>query len=177
MPRASVTSTCALMLAVFALGGCHGPSTPGVEPPTTTGALPQPTAIGPTSPAAAESATPRTPATPQPGAATPEPAPTTSPPGTATVQVTYARWSPEGTRAEVGAILPGLVEDDGTCTLTLTQGDARVSATSAGAASASSTSCSEMDLPGLSPGTWTGSVRYDSPTTTATSAILTIEVP
>ena len=97
-------------------------------------------------------------------------------PATVAVTVTVAGWL-DG-RAEASGYAE-LVEDGGTCVLTLTQGARTVTTTTTAAADATTTSCGTLSVPGadLGPGTWTGTLRYESPRSAGESAPFTIEVP
>ncbi|GAA4628993.1 hypothetical protein GCM10023113_35860 [Cellulomonas oligotrophica] len=126
-------------------------------------------------------------AVPEPTAA-PEPEPedpaqpTPATPGDAAsvldVVVTFSGWNDLSGAVEVGAYVP-VVEDDGTCTLTLTGGSGTPTATSDGIPDASSTSCGSLTLPGsaVPSGTWTATVTYASSTSTGSSDPVTVEVP
>ena len=107
-----------------------------------------------------------------PGAA---PAATTKP---TTVDVTFGGWQAATASVEVGGYA-GVVEEDGTCTLQLSQGSTSVTASSPGSPDATTTSCGTLTIAGTSlrPGTWTGVLRYESPRTVGESTSITIEVP
>jgi hypothetical protein len=69
------------------------------------------------------------------------------------------------------------VESGGTCHLLLESGDARMTTDSPAIADATTTSCA-VDVAGarLADGTWTATLSYSSPTGTATSSPVSIEV-
>jgi hypothetical protein len=96
------------------------------------------------------------------------------------VIVTYSGWEDTSAAIEVGAYISGVIEDGGTCTLTLHRDGAEVTASAAGMADASSTTCGRgLTVPGaeLSPGTWEAVVSYESPTSSGTSDDVEVEVP
>lgn len=95
-----------------------------------------------------------------------------------TVEVTFGGWQAATASVEVGGYA-GVVEEDGACTLQLSQGSTSVTATSAGAPDATTTSCGTLAIAGtaLRPGVWTGVLRYESPRTVGESQTITIEVP
>ena len=96
------------------------------------------------------------------------------------VVVTYAGWEETSAAVEVGAHVTGLIEDGGTCTLTLTRDGVEVTASAAGMADASSTTCgSGFTVPGaeLAGGTWSAVVSYESATASGSSEDVTVEVP
>lgn len=95
------------------------------------------------------------------------------------VFITYAQWSNTTSAVEVGGYVAGVVEDDGTCTLTLTRGEVVVTGTIAGTPDATSTSCGGLTISGdeLGTGHWNAVVTYDSPSSHATSEPVDVEVP
>lgn len=95
-----------------------------------------------------------------------------------TVDVTFGGWQSATASVEVGGYA-GVVEEDGTCTLELSQGSTSVTTTSTAAPDATTTSCGTLTIAGTSlrPGTWTGVLRYESPRTAGESTSITIEVP
>lgn len=77
--------------------------------------------------------------------------------------ITLARFS-DGA-AEIRAFVPGIYENDGTCTLTLSQNDKIITRQAAAIANASTTDCQQFlvnrsDFP--SGGTWSVAVAYSS---------------
>jgi hypothetical protein len=95
------------------------------------------------------------------------------------VFITYAQWSNDTSAIEVGGYVAGVIEDDGTCTLTLTRGEVVVTGTVAGTPNASSTSCGGLSIPGnqLGTGHWNAVVTYDSSTSHGSSETVDVEVP
>lgn len=92
--------------------------------------------------------------------------------------VTYSGWSQNGA-FEVSAYLPGVVEDDGTCTLTMTMESGEASTSVPGNRDATSTSCGGLSIPGadLGPGTWSAVVTYESDASRASSDPIEVEIP
>ena len=181
--RLSITlSTVGLAVAVGAGLAIHASADEGP-----TAAAPSPTAptAGPSSSAAAAASTPATTsrsATSAPRSAAPsvpvkvvesagptdvatDPAPTVAPSaGNAAIFLTYADYDDSAREVEVNGYVDGVVEDDGTCTLTLTKGASSVTATGPGTGNVTNTSCGQLTVPRsrLSSGTWTAVVTYAS---------------
>ena len=109
-------------------------------------------------------------ATDEPGAA---------PDGSADVVLTFAHWDAGSASVQVGGYVGGLIEDGGTCTLTLTNGSQSLTVTAAASADASTTICGPLTVPGsqLAPGSWRTVVTYHSATTTGTSDPAEVTVP
>jgi hypothetical protein len=97
----------------------------------------------------------------------------------ATVQITYFGWNPDTRVVELAGFVASVVEDDGTCTLTLTKGDDRETTSAPATPSVSNTACGEQVLPGdrLSSGTWSAVLSYDSPTSHGASEPVEVEIP
>lgn len=132
---------------------------------------------------ASESAAP----TPAPTAAPQSPAPTSSPTpqaslalGDAPVAITIAEV--HGANLEIAAHVDGLVEQGGTCTLTLERtdaaSDAPVSVERDALPDAASTTCGRFAVPlgDLASGTWTATVTYASDTAYGVSDEVAVEV-
>lgn len=149
--------------------------------PSATSAAPTPTATP--SPTASATTDPAEPAPAPAEPAEPE-EPGTDPvapaPGLAMVDVvtTYAGWNATSGAVEVGAYAAA-VEAGATCTLTLTQGGATVSAEGAATPDVSTTACGDLAVTRdrLAAGTWQAVVRYESATSSGVSAPVTVEVP
>ena len=92
------------------------------------------------------------------------------------VVLTYSGWDAAASRVVVGAYVEDAVETGGTCTLTLTRGDATRTATQAATPDAGSTSCGELAVE-ASPGTWSARVGYDSPASRGSSGEVEVVVP
>lgn len=109
------------------------------------------------------------------GATEPGEAPTG---GGTTVVITYADWVPETSEVEVGAYA-AVVEEGGTCTLTLTGAGASATRTNDALTDVSTVSCGGFLIPGseLSTGTWSAVVTYASPSFSGTSSPVEVSVP
>lgn len=79
---------------------------------------------------------------------------------------------------EASAFVSGIIEEGGTCTLTLKNGSKTVTKTSAGATDAKTTRCTLFMFPTkeLSAGTWTATVSYESVAAKGTSDPFKFEV-
>lgn len=91
--------------------------------------------------------------------------------------ITYANVSDE--EVMVSAYINGVIEDDGTCTLTLTKDSSQsVTEQVASVANASNTSCPSMNIPvsKLERGVWVAKVSYSSSTATGVSDPNEVEV-
>ena len=135
--------------------------------------IPAPTASAPDSPAPVPS-----------GTSTATPVPTPSPSisrGTRTAVtpfVTAASWDQPSGTLTVTALVPNLVELDGTCTVTATNGSTTLSASATSAPGANDTECNPMTLAGsrLTAGTWSLVVAYSSKRSVGVSAAHTVAV-
>ena len=94
------------------------------------------------------------------------------------VAVTYSGFNPTAGAVQVGGYVSGVVEDGGTCTLTLTQGGATVAVTARASADATTTTCGALSVPRakLAPGTWQALLSYASATHTGRAAPVPVEV-
>jgi hypothetical protein len=99
--------------------------------------------------------------------------------GEVSVSISYFGWDAHTKEVEVGSFVQGVVESDGSCTLTLTKGTSSVQTTAAAIAAASSTSCTELDTPGsrLPSGSWKAVVTYRSSTSHGSSRAVEVTVP
>ncbi|HEX5798189.1 MAG TPA: hypothetical protein VFX79_02435 [Candidatus Saccharimonadales bacterium] len=79
---------------------------------------------------------------------------------------------------EVSARVPGVIESNGTCKLTLTKGSDSVSQSKKATPNASDTSCGFISIPRskLSSGSWSAKVSYSSSKAEGVSAAKTIKV-
>lgn len=120
-----------------------------------------------------------TPATPTSAAAPSSSPSSSSSAARVTPRLTYFGWNADIRAVEAGGLVPSIVESGGRCTLTLTSGGSTAGATSEAVDNVSSTSCSEMVVPGdrLSPGTWQAVLTYESDTAAGASEPVDIEVP
>lgn len=79
---------------------------------------------------------------------------------------------------EVSARIPGIVEDGGTCTLTLTMGSDKVSGSKKAVSNVSEVSCGFISISNseLSPGDWSATVSYLSDKYSGVSDNMTVKV-
>ncbi|MBO9555488.1 hypothetical protein [Cellulomonas sp.] len=182
-PARPVPRAAWLLPALVLLGACT--PQPGGAPGATTSprtATPTASPTLTTTPPSPDATAPSTPQQSAPPGAQPAPGATSAPPADprkrTTLVVTFGAWNSASGAVEVSGYVP-LVEGDGTCTLTLTQGASTVTARSTAYPDASSTSCDLLSVPraSLGPGSWQASVDYASSTSLATSTPLIIEVP
>ena len=96
----------------------------------------------------------------------------TAVPTLAAVQITYAGPDDAAGGIAVGAYVSGLIEEGGTCALTLSKDGESAGAESEALPDASTTSCGQMIVPfsELEPGTWAAEVTYTSPQGQAVAA-------
>lgn len=90
--------------------------------------------------------------------------------------ITYA--GQYGDTIEVGAFVPSIIENNGTCTLTLSKDTVTKTVTVSAVNDASSTDCPVMSIPNnqLTSGKWSAKVSYSSPTAEGVSEPRDIEV-
>jgi|SRR5215218_6618991 len=95
------------------------------------------------------------------------------------VVLTYSDWSAADSQVLAGGYVSGVIEDDGLCTLTMTQGAASVVVEAAASADATTTVCGGMAVDGsrLAAGTWQAVLTYASVAHTGTSSPVAVEVP
>jgi hypothetical protein len=94
------------------------------------------------------------------------------------VVLTYASFDAASGTVQANGFAAGLIEDGGTCTLTLTQGGDTVTATSTAAADASTTSCGLLETAaGLAGGTWDAVLTYSSDNARGESEAVEVTVP
>ncbi|MDP5182820.1 hypothetical protein QOZ88_09220 [Blastococcus sp. BMG 814] len=95
------------------------------------------------------------------------------------VRQTYSGWDADSSAIVVGAVVAGVIESGGTCTLTVAQGLTEHTASSKGSADASTTTCGRMSVPGgdLDAGEWTAMVSYESPAANGESQWFSVVVP
>lgn len=127
-------------------------------------------------PAISPTATAARPTVSSPPTVQPDP---TTPLRVTDVKVTIVTLDYVGDGVEASGIIPSIIEEGGSCVLTLTRGDTIL--TSAGPASAATeaTFCGLLAIKDgrLSPGTWSATVAYASNRYTGVSDILDVEVP
>jgi hypothetical protein len=109
--------------------------------------------------------------------ATDGPAPTAG--GEVAPLITQAGWATSGTVVEVSGFVSGVVEDGGTCLVTLTHGGDTVTASREGLADATTTACGVIELgdPDMSSGWWQAVLSYESKTSSGTSDPVDVLVP
>jgi hypothetical protein len=90
--------------------------------------------------------------------------------------ITTADWDASAAALDVSAIVPGVVEGGGTCTVTLTNGSTTRTATTGGVAAASYTGCEAVAVKDLAAGTWQVQVRYSSAKAVGTSKTRSAQV-
>lgn len=97
--------------------------------------------------------------------------------GEIAVVVTYADWVDGG--VEVDGYVAGVVEDGGTCRLTLTRGDDVQTVEGVAASDASTTTCGSLIVAGggLTAGDWSAVLTYDSTSSSGSSAPSVVAVP
>jgi hypothetical protein len=183
---AAVVVVAAAGVAVAVTAGRGDPLSGG--DPVASGRTPSPTsslartttttATGPPPPASSMGApTSAATITPDPrgadGARPGEPGTSTPPGANAEVTVSYAGWDPTTQRVQVNAFA-AVLENGGTCTLTLSDaaGADQRSSTAPASADATTTICDQLtiDSTTMAPGTWTATVTYSSPTHQGRSA-------
>ena len=119
------------------------------------------------------------PSLPEPSAVATDAPVTVAPSTEGRIFLTYSEWNAGTDAIEVGGYLDGVVESDGTCTLTATKDGASVQSTAPGISDASSTSCAGLSLPGdqLSSGAWSVVLSYESGASRGSSDPIEVEVP
>ena len=78
--------------------------------------------------------------------------------------------------SEVTGYIPGIFEEGGTCTATFTKDSESKEFTSTGFGNVSNTNCEPIAVSGLSKGSWTVTLSYESMTSKGTSEQSTLEV-
>jgi hypothetical protein len=97
----------------------------------------------------------------------------------ADVFLVYAEWDATESSVTAGGYVDGLVESDGTCTLTLTRGNESRDATAPAFPDATTTACGELTIRGadLASGRWGAVLDYVSGSAEGRSAVREIEIP
>ena len=182
-------SLLAVLTAAILLGGCSS------EDAAETGASGS-AAAGVTSPGAPAGSTeavgaPTTdvtstppPAEPQDVATDPDPEPSS---GSDTggvvpdveVVTSYAGWDATSGDVAAAGYVTGVVEDGGTCTLTLSRSGQEVVVEAPGLADASTTACGGLEVAGtaLAPGQWSAVLAYRSDAASATAEPVRVDNP
>ncbi|OII27739.1 hypothetical protein [Frigoribacterium sp. MCBA15_019] len=179
---AGVVVVAGVVTAVVISNGAPGPEDAQTASSSSTrpSASPTPSAPVTPSPSVTSGSTPRPTATPVgPGQTTtkvPEPIPDAA---TVTPLVTFDQWSADTRTLTIGATVPGTLEDDGTCTVTATNGGLAVAGTFTAQATASSTDCGSMPLQSdtFTTGTWSVSVAYASSTSVGSVTDYEVTIP
>jgi hypothetical protein len=101
------------------------------------------------------------------------------PAGQLSVVLSYLDWNDDVPGAEASGYVSGVVENGGSCTLTLTRNGQRVTVEGDAEADASTTVCGGLTVPrtSLTPGSWSGVLTYESAGSSGESAAVTLEVP
>lgn len=159
--RARVASTSLLALAVLALSACATPS-PGAAPAAADSASPTSSASAPSSPAPSSTA----PATPAPSESATAEAPYNG-------EILVITSEVNDGSLEVTAMVPGVSESGGTCTLTLEKTQRSVSVS--GTEGKEVTYCGLMSIPVADGGDLAFTVSYASANLRAQSATATVE--
>lgn len=89
--------------------------------------------------------------------------------------ITTADWDASAQAVDVAAIVPGVIESGGTCTVTLTAGSTVRTVTSDGVAASSYTGCEAVVVKDLAAGSWQVRVRYSSSKSAGASAVRTVQ--
>jgi hypothetical protein len=170
-----LTATAAVVLALPACGSFAISSASGSH---TEAAMTSTAATGVAN-ARAGTSTPAFRTAPEPSFVATDPPQTLAPNAPRSVLITYSGWVPDTRTVEVGGYVAGVIESDGTCTLTLSQGGRSVTTSKPGEVDASSTSCGGLSIPAaqVSSGSWTAVLTYASTATRATSAPVRVQVP
>jgi hypothetical protein len=99
--------------------------------------------------------------------------------GVVNAVITQAGWGPSGTAVEVSGFVSGVVEDGGTCRVTLTRDGETVTAEHEGMADASTTVCGAIEVGDqeMTSGWWQAVLSYESATSAGASAPMDVLVP
>lgn len=117
---------------------------------------------------------------PDAAAPTATPPPTTPGPASVEVVTTWSLWDATTGEAQVAGFVPELVEDGGTCILTMVSGDDVVEASMPATPDASSTSCGAVSVERSAiphSGDWVATLRYVSSSSSGAAPPVTIGVP
>jgi hypothetical protein len=118
-------------------------------------------------------------AEPTPGQAVATDAPAPADGGVVNVMITQAGWGPSGTAVEVSGFVSGVVEDGGTCRVTLTHDGETVTAVKDALADATTTACGVLEVGDveMASGWWQAVLSYESATSAGESAPADVLVP
>lgn len=78
---------------------------------------------------------------------------------------------------EASGYISNVFEDGGTCTIVITKGSTKVTASSTGFKDVNKTSCSPLNYSTLGSGDWSAVLSYNSSTISGSSAALPVKVP
>jgi hypothetical protein len=93
------------------------------------------------------------------------------------VVLTYAGFDATAGTVQANGLVAGVIEDGGTCTLTLTRGSDVVTARSTASADATTTTCGLLETgTGLAAGTWQAVLSYTSDDAAGTSQSMAVTV-
>lgn len=83
-----------------------------------------------------------------------------------------------GTDLRINGFVPSVIETNGTCTITVTNGELSTGASKSALQNAQDTSCGQLTIAysNLSPGTWRAILTYNSTTSAGSSDAVEIEV-
>lgn len=100
-------------------------------------------------------------------------------PATGGVVVTYWHWNGDAGAVEAAGYVDGVIEDGGTCTLTLTRSGTVLSGDAPAISDASSTSCGTVGVPvpAGNAGDWEAVLAYESSAGRSSSETFTVTVP
>jgi hypothetical protein len=98
--------------------------------------------------------------------------------GRVQVVLTYAMFDAASGTVQGNGFAAGVIEEGGTCTLTLTRGDDEVTATTTAVADASTSTCGLLETgTGLETGTWDAVLTYSSDRARGESEAMEVTVP
>jgi hypothetical protein len=104
--------------------------------------------------------------------------PTEATGGRVDVVLTYVGFDASAGTVQANGFAAGVLENGGTCTLTLSRSGEEVTATSTASADASTTTCGLLESdPGVGPGTWNAVLTYSSGHAHGTSQSAQVVVP
>jgi hypothetical protein len=149
------------------LSGSSSSSAPG----TGTGGPGRTEASEPTPPAPVSTAPPTAVAT--------DPPVTSAPGGEANVFISRVQWDYPTSSVRAAGYVSGVLELEGSCTLTITNGTTEREVTAAAEPDATTMTCGTLTVPGqdLTSGTWSAVLRYESGTARGESAPADVDVP
>lgn len=105
-------------------------------------------------------------------------APVTVTGSSAPVRLTYAEWDAAAGKVVAGGFVAGVVEEGGTCRLTLTRNGQTVTVDSPATPDAANTYCGELAVPRpqVAAGSWQAVLSYRSDAYTGAAAAVAVEV-